>query len=188
MRLKTLKFFLGRTSSFIFSWPHEEKGWNKPVEDNLRNWGRVLVQQEWEQDILETLNICIESAEVKMNASCSANISGAPTCPSWGKWCPDQWSSIRAARGRTDYRARFTVRPDSQVVLNIRPLLLCRLKPHAFKRTSAGNWEPEKKRNGEYAVFGDNVLMIVRRGFLIFSRHWRKKNEPRPLAHTIPKS
>ena len=187
MRLKTVKFFLGRKSSFIFSWPHEEKGWNKPADD-LRNWGRVLVQQEWERDILKTVNICIGSAEVKMNASCSANISGAPTCSSRGKWCPDQWCSIRAASGRTDYRARLTVRPDSQVVLNIRPLFLCSLKTHEFKRTSAGNWEPEKKRNGEYAAFHDNVLMIVRESSWYSQGIGEKKNEPRPLAHTIPKS
>lgn len=93
-------------------------------------------------------NIRIDSAEIKMSSSCSASISGALTCSSWGKGCPDHWSSIRAASGRSDYRARLTVRPDSQVVLNIRPLFVCCLKTHEFNRTSVGNWDQEKKEMG----------------------------------------
>lgn len=116
-------------------WQSEELGWG---------FGAVGVRTRW----IKKQNICIDSAEVEMNASCSASISGAPVCSSWGKQCPDQWSSIRAASGRTDYRARHPIRPDSQVVLNIRPLFLCWLKTHEFHRTTAGTWEPEKKGMG----------------------------------------
>lgn len=148
MRLKTPKLFLWRKSSFILSWSQEEKGQNKTWEMTI--WGTRVgfwcsgVRARW----IKKQNICIDSAEVEMNASCSAHISGVPVCSSWGKRCPDQWPSIRAASDRTDYRARHPIRPDSQVVLNIRPLFLCWLKTHEFHRTTAGNWGPEKKGVG----------------------------------------
>ena len=46
------------------------------------------------------------------------------------------------------------------------------------------------KKNREYAAFGDNILMIDRRGFFLILKALgkKKKKESWPLAHTIPKS
>lgn len=149
------------------------------------NWGRVLVPWEWEQDIFLKWNICIDSAEVKMNASCAASISGAPTCSSWERWCPDQWSSIRAASDRTDFSARHTIRPDSQVVLNIRPLFLSWLKTHEFNRTSAGNWGPEEKGTWNMQHLVITFWWYSGESFWYSQlRHWGKKVLASSSQHT----
>lgn len=117
------------------------------------------------------LNICIEPADVKMNASCSASISGIPPCSSWGRRCPGQ----EEASGRMDYTARLTEHTHRRFwTLDLCSYIGWRLMN--LTELMLGIENPWKK-NREYAAFGDNILMIARRGFfLILKALGKKKN------------
>ena len=116
-----------------------------------------------------------------MNASCSASISGAPPCSSWGRRCPDQ----EEASGRIDYTARLTEHTHRRFWT----LDLCSYIDWRLMNLTELMLEIENpwKKNREYAAFGDNILMIARRGFFLILKALGKKRILASSSHHTQK-